>query len=1211
MFSCVHVYKISFMRVFCTGLLLVGLVSSCDLFSMRAGGRALGALKSPSSKELAERAVFCNAPRIIQSMLPSTQEESFLRTPEADKTQTMRLFGSLAENLFKSHFTINGAAQNLALCPLEQSSVTSPFGLSGVSVVSIPTQPIQSVQPSAAESKTLTPPGGELAKREAEQTQGLLKAVTSLIDDSKKDVPKVQPFEKLSETSLATSLKEQKSEEQKAKEEKDFLFKRTREGLKAEFTQPEVPTETIGGADYKQSFKPEKRPSQEKTFVGGKIKTSLYDWPAEQIREPVETPSYVGGTSAFVFSPTVTPASSIKAAGKFAEEEEEVQEGAPRIPAEGESLDETYPDEESAEGAPQIPNFTLPIPGVSASRGARDSQFFSFDPRLDLATMGRRATVPPATVPTITPAQESMLAGLPTVEDILLGELTGLPTAEGILFGAGSRPLIEGLPIVPQRAPLSATEATFLGGTLNAVGNAIRAVPGTVAVRTISGAKLAKVLDLGKKHNLALVWIKRDSLPASVVLEGPWSAIFNGAGQQLAFLGHTSVNGYLPMAVDRGSLLSFGSGVQDQSLIPFGDGLPEMSRTAGFLPAPTAQTPTLKTPVVKRPRMEIPTAQGLFGAVQPAVLNLPALVVQGHVPVITLPKKVKVSPVTPVDVIPTQPSAPEPSAPQLPIVEQPKAKLPAVELPKREPLIVPAPEKQQESVSEIAPATSRVSVKVPERRPFADISKDLLYAESSKKIAEKVEEEKPVFETAPIIVPAAELPKIEPLIVPVPEKKQELAPERASVMSPVVETAKVLPSMPQPAVPMSVEQQEPVVPVQIPSLITEIPDVVSVVPSKEEKLQPVLASAPQIQEPIFTLPQIIPEVLVQKVSPVEQPIAELPTAEPSVPQLQPVELPVVELPVVEQPKAKLPAVELPKRESLIVPAPEKKQEPGPELVSVVPPVVEIPKMLPTISQQVFSLPAEQEEPVATQEVSPAPGISVPSVPQEPVPVPVIAAAPVSTPAAAEDSWFQQTVTLLQNSPTIVKNWLQKNRESLQKMKKESPALKVKKPKESPSAQEIKKVTQSKKDKTAPKKEEVNCELKYRKMLFDTVKNELNVEEYVVNRWTYCGGPLQSKLSIAKSQEKALVIFRSYNKILKRAKLGSVDARASLDRVKSTIFTVLGESPTASETYDIAQGLAKMRNDLATSITEFLKRLRGNVSSEINNMISRWQRLIGS
>lgn len=140
-------------------------------------------------------------------------------------------------------------------------------------------------------------------------------------------------------------------------------------------------------------------------------------------------------------------------------------------------------------------------------------------------------------------------------------------------------------------------------------------------------------------------------------------------------------------------------------------------------------------------------------------------------------------------------------------------------------------------------------------------------------------------------------------------------------------------------------------------------------------------------------------------------------------------------------------------------------------------------------------------------------------------------------------------------------------ERLQAMKAASALPKPKKNRDSAVVKELKTDQEAKTGKISTVGTEVlkkvlgeafDAEDFYRSLLLRTVKNEFSVEDGLVTQWVNAGGPEQLSLNAAGTTEKLLTLFHAYNELLGLIKKGDKEARESLDALKLSIITVLGE-----------------------------------------------------
>jgi len=148
-----------------------------------------------------------------------------------------------------------------------------------------------------------------------------------------------------------------------------------------------------------------------------------------------------------------------------------------------------------------------------------------------------------------------------------------------------------------------------------------------------------------------------------------------------------------------------------------------------------------------------------------------------------------------------------------------------------------------------------------------------------------------------------------------------------------------------------------------------------------------------------------------------------------------------------------------------------------------------------------------------------------------------------------ENWLDRSVAGLQQHmalivPQWIQDWLKKNHEKIAALKKEYPLLEVK---------EIKKTVTEK---------DIDLE-KDRLLILAKVRSETLVEKSLVTSWMKKGGPKPLLAAAAgpgyakQKMQNAYDLFDGYNGLLQLLPTDG-KARESLERLKLTIFTVLGE-----------------------------------------------------
>jgi len=164
-----------------------------------------------------------------------------------------------------------------------------------------------------------------------------------------------------------------------------------------------------------------------------------------------------------------------------------------------------------------------------------------------------------------------------------------------------------------------------------------------------------------------------------------------------------------------------------------------------------------------------------------------------------------------------------------------------------------------------------------------------------------------------------------------------------------------------------------------------------------------------------------------------------------------------------------------------------------------------------------------------------------------------------------------TTLALYIPPTVEKVRAMKERSTLPKLKKIKDSATVK---EFKARQDVKTGEISTVGTELLKKvlgESFDAESFYGNLIKQTITEEREVDDALVQQWVTAGGPVQSDMSLADRLEHSLLLFHAYNGLVALQGKDS-NARESLNNLKLTIFTVLGEN---EDSMRIQERLAKI------------------------------------
>ena len=138
----------------------------------------------------------------------------------------------------------------------------------------------------------------------------------------------------------------------------------------------------------------------------------------------------------------------------------------------------------------------------------------------------------------------------------------GIPgqPSEALLRGSAERQLVTDPAIAgaifsrresDKQLVLSDKGMDLLGLTLNALGKEAGSAKGFLIPLPAAIAVISKILSMVEQQKLEPVFIQPSCLPEALLFEGDSSSLLNEAGDVLAIIGHTKVNGYMPALVTR------------------------------------------------------------------------------------------------------------------------------------------------------------------------------------------------------------------------------------------------------------------------------------------------------------------------------------------------------------------------------------------------------------------------------------------------------------------------------------------------------------------------------------------------------------------------------------------------------------------------------------------------------------------------------------